>query len=117
MSDCGTGLISRYQARLALPTSVKPISLLEGSTPLVCLNSLCDPERGIVVYGKVGEVRALQKYRSAEYRMMNLQGFQLANGLPAGERPLARGAGDRRSVTAFRHGGWLLLKCIFLSVD
>ena len=53
MSDCDTGLISRYQTRLALPTSVKPISLLEGSTPLVCLNSLCDPERGIVVYGKV----------------------------------------------------------------
>ena len=53
MSDSGTGLISRYQARLALPTSVKPISLQEGSTPLVCLKSLCDPERGIAVYGKV----------------------------------------------------------------
>src|SRR5690554_6480740 len=72
---------------------------------------------GVVVYGKVGEVRVLQKSRSADDRMMSLQGFQLANDPAASERPLARGDGDRRSVTPFRHGGWFFLKCIFLSVD
>src|SRR5690554_6368271 len=71
---------------------------------------------GVVVYDTVSEMRALREHRSAEYRVMNHQGFLLANGFPAGERPLARGDGCRRSVTPFRHGGWFYMKSTFLSV-
>src|SRR5690554_7861129 len=45
---------------------------------------------GVVVYGKVSEMRALQKHRSAEYRVMNHQGFQLANGFRSEERRVGK---------------------------
>ena len=48
-----TGLIARYHARLPIPADAPAISLNEGSTPLVRLNSLCDAEKGIEVFAKV----------------------------------------------------------------
>ena len=48
-----TGLIARYHARLPIPADAPAISLNEGNTPLVRLNSLCDPETGIEVFAKV----------------------------------------------------------------
>ncbi len=48
-----TGLIARYRERLPIPDDALAISLNEGSTPLVRLNSLCDPKRGIEVFAKI----------------------------------------------------------------
>jgi len=48
-----TGLIARYRERLPIPGDALAISLNEGSTPLVRLNSLCDPKRGIEVFAKI----------------------------------------------------------------
>ena len=43
-----TGLIARYRERLPIPGDALAISLNEGSTPLVRLNSLCDPNAILV---------------------------------------------------------------------
>ncbi len=48
-----SGLIARYRDRLPIPDNALPISLNEGGTPLVRLNSLCDPDKGIEVFAKV----------------------------------------------------------------
>ena len=47
-----TGLIARYHARLPIPDDACAVSHNEGNTPLVRLNSLCDPEKGIEVFAK-----------------------------------------------------------------
>jgi len=47
------GLIARYGDYLPVPAGAETISLNEGSTPLVRLHSLCDPDRGIQVFAKV----------------------------------------------------------------
>ncbi len=48
-----SGLIARYRDRLPIPENALAISLNEGGTPLVRLNSLCDPDKGIEVFAKV----------------------------------------------------------------
>src|SRR5690554_1485968 len=57
----------------------------------------------LVPRGKVSQVCALKKNSGLKQRMMHLQGLKLADGLPAGERPLSRCHRDRWFVTAFRH--------------
>ena len=47
------GLIARYGQYLPVPASARWISLNEGSTPLIRLYSLSDPNRGIEVFAKV----------------------------------------------------------------
>jgi threonine synthase len=47
------GLIARYGQYLPVPASARWISLNEGSTPLIRLHSLSDPNRGIEVFAKV----------------------------------------------------------------
>ena len=47
------GLIARYGDYLPVPANARWISLNEGSTPLVRLHSLSDPDRGIEVFAKV----------------------------------------------------------------
>ena len=48
-----SGLIARYRDRLPIPENALAISLNEGGTPLVRLNSLCDPDKEIEVFAKV----------------------------------------------------------------
>ncbi|MCH1522973.1 MAG: threonine synthase, partial [Arenicellales bacterium] len=47
------GLIARYGQYLPVPASARWISLNEGSTPLIRLHTLSDPNRGIEVFAKV----------------------------------------------------------------
>ena len=47
------GLIARYGQYLPVPASARWISLNEGSTPLIRLHSVSDPNRGIEVFAKV----------------------------------------------------------------
>ena len=47
------GLIARYGDYLPVPADASRISLNEGNTPLIRLNSLSDPQRGLEVFAKV----------------------------------------------------------------
>lgn len=47
-----SGLIERYAEFIPLPTGSRVISINEGNTPLILLDSLCEDELGISVYAK-----------------------------------------------------------------
>jgi len=47
-----SGLIERYGEFIPIPTNSRVVSINEGNTPLILLDSLCDNELGISVYAK-----------------------------------------------------------------
>ncbi len=53
MRPTDAGVIARYRERLPIPHNASAVSLNEGNTPLVRLNSLSDDQREIEIFAKV----------------------------------------------------------------
>ena len=53
MSLYSTGLIERYRSYLPIPSNAEAVTLKEGGTSLVPLDTLSQPDKGIQVYAKV----------------------------------------------------------------